>query len=41
MSIYNLDLDPQPLKSDKNSWRYTNLKIESRFQDRQILVISG
>ena len=34
-------LTPQPLKYDKSSWRHTNLKTESRFQERQILAIFG
>ena len=36
-----IDLTPQPVKSNKNSWKYTNLKIESCFQERLILAILG
>ena len=36
-----IDFDTSlPLISDKNSWRY-NLKMESRFQERQILETVG
>ena len=31
----------ETLKSDANSWRYTNLKIKSRFYERQNLGNSG
>ena len=32
-----LILTHQPVKSDKNSWKYTNSKIKSRFYERQNL----
>ena len=37
----DLDFDTSTTQFRKNSWRYTNLKIESRFQERQILPFSG
>ena len=39
--IVQIRLTPNPLRSDKNFWRYANRKIESRFQERQILAILG
>ena len=36
-AFMELDLTPQSLKSDENSWRYTNLKIKFHFHERQNL----
>ena len=34
----DLDFDTSATQPNENSWRYTDLKMESRFQERQILA---